>query len=307
MRSELGRWSEMIVAGDPALADIAPAIENELLAMATLDTIHAHRLLPDEAVFIGGTALRLCYGSPRFSDDLGFHAPPNVHFESIDAEALARELGAAVGAEIAINHPTSESTSALVCISAALPERTRDGRRPQTRIDMARKRQVDAHDTIVLFKMAGGAVAGLGDLAEPCARLVSSREEILVDKHLALVGRSRRVKNRDLFDIMWLHQQGVEFQPDMLAAKLQAVRNDFADALHDRAEAGRRAIADGLYNAELERYLPAGSPWLFDQRQRQEMAGGFATLVRDNAKKVGRALAKAVVGARPPTGGQASD
>ena len=297
MRSELGRWSEMIVAGDPALADIAPAIENELLAMATLDTIHTHRLVPAEAVFIGGTALRLCYGSPRFSDDLHFHAPPNVHFESIDAEVLARELGAVVGAEIAINHPTSECTSTLVRINAALPERTRDRGRPRTRIDMARKRQVDAHDTIVLFKMAGGAVAGLGDLAEPCARLVSSREEILVDKHLALVGRSRRVKNRDLFDIMWLHQQGVAFQPDMLAEKLpQAAHNDFADALHDRAEAGRHAIAEGLYNAELERYLPAGSPWLFDQRQRQEMAGGFATLVRDNAKRVGRSLAKAVVG-----------
>ena len=49
MRSELGRWSEMIVAGDPALADIAPTVENELLAMATLDTIYAHRLLPDTA------------------------------------------------------------------------------------------------------------------------------------------------------------------------------------------------------------------------------------------------------------------
>ena len=298
MRSELGRWSDMIVAGDPALADIAPSVENELLAMATLDTLHAHRLLPDEAVFIGGTALRLCYGSPRFSDDLDFHTPPDVHFENINAEVLARELGATIGAEIAVNWPMSESTSTLVRLSAALPERTRDRRRPRTRIDMARKRQVDAHDTIVLFKMAGGAVPGLGDLAEPCARLVSSREEIFVDKHLALVGRSRRVKNRDLFDIMWLHQQGVEFQPDMLAAKLpKAARGEFAEALRARADAGRRAIGEGLYNAELERYLPAGSRWLFDSRQRREMASGFATLVRDNAKKAGRSLAKAVVGA----------
>ena len=297
MKSELGRWSEMIVAGNPAFADIAPSIENELLAMAALDTIHSHQLLPDEAIFIGGTALRLCYGSPRFSDDLGFHLAPDVRFENIDSEALARELGVYIGAGIAINRPVSETTSTLVRVSAALPERTRDRRRPRTRIDMARKRQVDAHDTIVLFKMAGGTVPGLGDLADPCARLVSSREEILVDKHLALVGRARRVKNRDLFDIMWLHQQGVEFQPDMLAAKLPpAARRDFAEALRERADAGQRAISEGLYNAELERYLPAGSRWLFDPRQRREMAGGFATLVRDNAKKAGRSLAKAVVG-----------
>lgn len=298
MKSELGRWSEMIVAGNPAFADIAPSVENELLAMAALDTIHSHRLLPAEAVFIGGTALRLCYGSPRFSDDLDFHLAPDVRFEDIDSEVLARELRSYIGAEIAINRPVSETTSTLVRISAALPERTRDRRRPRTRIDMARKRQVDAHDTIVLFKMAGGTVPGLGDLADPCARLVSSREEILVDKHLALVGRSRRVKNRDLFDIIWLHHQGVEFLPDMLAAKLPpAARRDFAEALRERADAGQRAIGEGLYNAELERYLPAGSRWLFNQRQRREMAGGFATLVRDNAKKVSRSLTRVVVGA----------
>lgn len=296
MKSALGRWAEMIVAGNPALADIAATVENELLAMATLDTVHAHRLLPAEAVFIGGTALRLCYASPRFSDDLDFHAPPEARFGGIDAAALARELGASIGAEVAVNRPSSASTSTLVRISAALPERTRDRRRPRTRIDMATRRQLDARETIVLFKMAGGTVPGLGDLAEPCARLVSSQEEILVDKHMALVGRSRRVKNRDLFDIMWLHRQGVEFRPDLLAAKLpKALRQDFPDALRERADAARGAIRDGLYGMELERYLPTGSPWLFGPRQRREMAAGFATLVRDNAAKAARSLARTVL------------
>lgn len=295
MKSKLGRWSETVVAGDPALADIAATVENELLAMATLDTVHAHRLLPAEVVFIGGTALRLCYGSPRFSDDLDFHAPPDTRFEGIDAAALARELGATIGAEAVVTHPDSASTATLVRISAVLPERTRDRRRPRTRIDMARRRQVDARETIVLFKMAGGAVPGLGDLAEPCARLVSSREEILVDKHMALVGRARRVKNRDLFDIMWLHRQGVEFRPDLLALKLpKASRRDFPAALRERAVAAQDAIRDGLYSMEMERYLPTGSPWQFGPSQRRAMAAGFATLVRDNARKAARSLAPAV-------------
>lgn len=296
MKSTLGRWSEMIVAGNPALADIAATVENELLAMATLDAVHAHRLLPAEAVFIGGTALRLCYGSPRFSDDLDFHAPPDIRFEGIDGAALARELGASIGAEAVVTYPDSASSATLVRVSAMLPERTRDRRRPRTRIDMARRRQVDAHETIVLFKMAGGTVPGLGDLAEPCARLVSSREEILVDKHMALVGRARRVKNRDLFDIMWLHRQGVEFRPDLLASKLpKASRQDFPVALRERAAAAQDAIRDGLYGMEMERYLPTGSPWLFSPRQRREMAAGFATLVRDNARKAARSLAPAVL------------
>ena len=36
-----------------------------------------------------------------------------------------------------------------------------------------------------------------------------SREEILADKMIALAFRENRVKNRDLWDIAWLVQQGV--------------------------------------------------------------------------------------------------
>ena len=37
-----------------------------------------------------------------------------------------------------------------------------------------------------------------------------SREEILADKFLALAFRPNRIKNRDLWDIVWLKQQGID-------------------------------------------------------------------------------------------------
>ena len=37
-----------------------------------------------------------------------------------------------------------------------------------------------------------------------------SREEILADKIVALALRPNRIKNRDLWDIVWLKQQGIE-------------------------------------------------------------------------------------------------
>lgn len=296
--SRIGRWAEMIAAAVPELAAIRGTVENELLAMATLHALHAESLLPREAVFIGGTCLRLCHGSPRFSDDLDFHLPPAVAFRGLDAELLRQTLEPHIGAAVAVSLPLSEQTSRLARISAVLPERNRSQRRPRTRIDMARKAQLDARDTIVSLHMAGGNVPGLGDLADPLSIPASSKEEILVDKHLALVGRAKRIKQRDVFDILWLRHQGVEFQADLLAAKLPADQHEsFPTALRQRATAGSAGIAGGEYAAEMRRFLPQGSTWLFDDNQ-QAMAGAFATLVTDNARLVERALRRTSVASR---------
>jgi len=48
-----------------------PVIEKELLHCDILFGLDRAGLL-DELTFQGGTALRLCYGSPRFSEDLDF-------------------------------------------------------------------------------------------------------------------------------------------------------------------------------------------------------------------------------------------
>ena len=57
-----------------------------------------------------------------------------------------------------------------------------------------------------------------------------SREEILVDKLLALALRPNRVKNRDLWDIAWLKRHNVNFSAVLLARKIaeQTSRNDLA-------------------------------------------------------------------------------
>ena len=77
-QSNLGRWVDNVVAVNPSFVPIRVALENEMLAMGALNVLHECKLLHDDAVFIGGTALRLAHNSPRFSEDLDFHIPPNV-------------------------------------------------------------------------------------------------------------------------------------------------------------------------------------------------------------------------------------
>ena len=49
-----------------------------------------------------------------------------------------------------------------------------------------------------------------------------SLEEILADKFIALAYRSRRIKPRDLWDIVWIKQQGVKVNTGLAYNKLQA-------------------------------------------------------------------------------------
>ena len=300
MSTALEDWSDAITAAVPTLADIKPSVENELLAMAVFDVLQRRRMLPTDAVFIGGTALRLCYGSPRFSEDLDFHTPEYAP-RSLDRECLAREVAALVGCEISVSTPMAVGRSTLARISAVVPGRPRSERRPRMKIDLGTGTQIDTGPAIVTLRMAGGLLPGMGDVGDMFSFTTSSKEEIYADKHLALVGRARRIKHRDLFDIMWLQHQGVAFRPDLLAAKVPAQgRESFVALLRQRAETGKNAIASGAYQAEMQRFLPGNSSWLFDERGRRDgMAGGFETLVLDNAKAVDRALSRIAVAKEP--------
>lgn len=288
-------WADAIVAAVPALADARRAVESELLALAAMQVLQGRSLLPEGAVFVGGTALRLCYGSPRSSEGLDFHIAPGVPRGEMDAPALAEGVRELVGADVHVTLPTSRASSTYARLSAALPGWTPDVPRIRTKIDLGVGRQLDARDTLVRLSMAGGQVPGLGDMADPFTFPVSSPDEIFVDKHLALVDRARHIKHRDLFDLMWLHHRGVVFDAEMLRAKLTSdARRTFVDALLARAEAGKRALLEGQYQAEMRRFLPRGSEWLFDGGNMADMANAFAGIIQDNAKALRLSLTRTV-------------
>ena len=90
MSLTLGDWADAIIAAAPSLGHARRALESELLSMAVFEVTNRFRLLPQDAVFIGGTALRLCHGSPRFSEDLYFHTPKFAP-RTLDRQTLADE------------------------------------------------------------------------------------------------------------------------------------------------------------------------------------------------------------------------
>lgn len=59
-----------------------PVIEKELLHYDILYSLSRAGLL-DHLTFQGGTSLRLCYGAPRFSEDLDFTGGKDFDYENL--------------------------------------------------------------------------------------------------------------------------------------------------------------------------------------------------------------------------------
>ena len=87
-----------------------------------------------------------------------------------------------------------------------------------------------------------------------------SLEEILADKFIALAYRSRRIKPRDLWDIVWIKQQGIKVNTGLTCHKLQArgkQHDNFLEVLQtqlDRLNNSEEVKID--FNSEMSRFVP---------------------------------------------------
>jgi hypothetical protein len=88
-----------------------------------------------------------------------------------------------------------------------------------------------------------------------------SREEILADKFVALAFRPNRIKNRDLWDIVWLKQHGISLPLQFIARKVADHNRDleeFFELLEERVSllsTDQQLMKDFAF--EMRRFLPA--------------------------------------------------
>tara|TARA_R110001606_G_scaffold23425_2_gene78574 strand:+ start:604 stop:1146 length:543 start_codon:yes stop_codon:yes gene_type:complete len=90
----------------PGRAHMRPVIEKELLHYDMLFALDQGGLL-DRITFQGGTSLRLCHGSPRFSEDLDFAGGPDFKSEDLIAikGCLEEYLGARYDLQVSVKEP----------------------------------------------------------------------------------------------------------------------------------------------------------------------------------------------------------
>lgn len=239
------------------LASVRVVVEKELLHHDILREMAMAGLLGN-LTFIGGTCLRACYGSNRLSEDLDFTGGKEFNREILRdlGAVLVHRLSAKYGLKVTVDAPKKESGNVDTWKLKIII-------RPEQKMLPAQKINIDicavpSYDRrpLMLRNIYGVEMGTSGLIIQ-----AQSREEILADKIIALALRSNRLKNRDLWDILWLKQQGVLLPLHLIAKKIFD-RNVSPAAciglLRERQLLLERepAVRSGFVH-EMKRFLPA--------------------------------------------------
>ena len=241
------------------LSTLRPVVEKELLHHDILRELSSAGLLTG-LTFIGGTCLRACYGSSRLSEDLDFTGGDD--FKRSDLEALATVLPARLqtryGLPVIVRGPTRTDRKVStwkLCVETRASQKHLPTQR--IHLDIC---AIPSHDPrpMMLRNLYGVDLGTSGLILQ-----AESREEILADKIIALAFRKNRVKNRDLWDLAWLVQQGIELPTKLIPLKVrdhQREDTEFIEGLQRRLQDLKsRPEMRSDFVKEMHRFLPAAT------------------------------------------------
>lgn len=238
------------------VARLRVVVEKELLHHDILRVLSGAGLLT-QLTFIGGTCLRTCYGSNRLSEDLDFTGGSDFTRDQLAAMSniLIESLKAKYGLEINVTDPVREEGNVNTW---KLKVQTRPGRKdtPAQRINI----DVCAIPSYQPRPMALLQPYGVEMGTSGLILQAQSREEIFADKLVAFALRPNRLKNRDLWDIAWLHQQQIKPALDLIKNKLNdhhAQTDAYLNAFAERCASLNKDLEIAKeFRKEMARFLP---------------------------------------------------
>jgi predicted nucleotidyltransferase component of viral defense system len=241
------------------LTTLRPVVEKELLHHDILREMSEAGLL-EGLTFIGGTCLRACYGSARLSEDLDFTGGQGFRRSTLAklGAVLIERLQTRYGLPVSVSEPVKTGGKVSTW---KLTIETRGSKKhlPAQRIHLDIC-AIPSHDPrpMMLRNLYGIDLGTSGLILQ-----AQSREEILADKIIALAFRDNRLKNRDLWDIAWLVQQGVALPAHLIPLKIQdhqRTNAEFAQLVEGRLKALKtHAAMRSDFIAEMRRFLPAAT------------------------------------------------
>lgn len=253
----LKEYLRQIVDLDPEYAAVTPVIEKEILhhdIMAVMVKCGVMQSL----TFIGGTSLRLCHNSTRLSEDLDFNGGHNFKpsdFDGLDIE-IQKYIQNKYETEVWVNKPNEEKQGDTSSWKISIEK---EANRP----DLPRQKMHIDVCAIPSFDIEKRALINHYNIVVPTEGLlipVQSLQETLADKFIALAYRARRIKPRDVWDIVWIKQRGVGVSQELINKKLEArkkTKADFTAALGFQVD---KLLQDDEvrkdFNMEMSRFVP---------------------------------------------------
>ena len=201
----------------PNLSSLRMVVEKELLHHDILRILSNENLLVN-LTFIGGTCLRCCYGGIRLSEDLDFTGGKGFTRSSLRTmnHLLEESLASKYGLLVKVSDPVQDKTNVSTW-KIKIETRPEQKHFPAQRINIDICKVVSYERQPMLLLNPYGVDMGTGGLIIQA----QSREEIYADKLIAFALRPNRIKYRDLWDILWLHQQGLKPRINLIPNKLR--------------------------------------------------------------------------------------
>ena len=198
------------IASEKGYAAVIPVLEKELLHYVILAALDEARLL-ESLVFQGGTSLRLCYGSERFSEDLDFAGGKDFDEAQMGniKEVLETAIAKRYDVEVKVEEPAqrvleqgklAQSSVKIDCwqIQVITSPGRPDNPQQKIKLEVA---AVAAHTKSIraLIVNYKELPYGYSNILIP----VEEPEEIAADKLLALA-TAPYTRYRDIWDLRWL-------------------------------------------------------------------------------------------------------
>lgn len=233
-------------------------IVKELLHYDIIEALYKSDIAK-EIVFQGGTALRLCYGAFRYSEDLDFvlkntgtFTPELMQaFHHVFIQSIKKKYGLKAEVDTPKVKELDDNRSVDVqkwTAKIMLPPTHM--RQPKINIEIA---NVPSYDhSIVMIKDNYTQKVGASMVA---ALNVESKTEILADKVIAVAGRSY-FKARDFWDIKYLIDDKNTLNPSLVHRKIKDYKiQDFQKKFDEKVKLLDDATIRSQFIKEMERFL----------------------------------------------------
>ncbi|PWQ99577.1 nucleotidyl transferase AbiEii/AbiGii toxin family protein [Leucothrix arctica] len=262
-----------------------PVIEKELLHYDILFTLDNEGLL-NALTFQGGTSLRLCYGSPRFSEDLDFTGGRDFTTNKLlDIKAcIEHYVGNRYQLEVSVKEPPELKNAPEYQgvnvdkwqISIVTSPERRDLPRQRIKLEIANipsySREPRALQVNYDF---------LPDGYSDTLVLCESLNEVMADKVISLVNTHRYVRHRDIWDLRWLKQQGATLNTDWINNKIQDYKiSDYLTKLDEMRERLPDIIHGKPFQDEMSRFIP------MDVQERTLLKDGFYAYLLQETQEI---------------------
>ena len=205
-----------ILIQNSQFTELQTVIEKEVLHHDILRIMNDSGFL-ENLTFMGGTCLRMCYGSERLSEDLDFSSNFDFSKDNLTdfGNTLCKKLEQKYNLSVTVTEPHKEdgNTDTWKIKVITKPERP-DFPAQKINIDICHLPSYDRK--IRIPNNYYNIDLGTSDLLF----YAESLDEILCDKLIAFANRPNRVKNRDLWDIYWLTRRNIKKNDSLLEQKL---------------------------------------------------------------------------------------